>query len=322
MKKSITTRFRIAAATVLLLGTGTPLDAQVTTRHFVFFAHERERINDTAFINHPNLAGAQLKYTWRELEPTRDHYDFANVRADLATLEKHGKKLWIQLQDVSFSDRQVVPDYLLVDTAFHGGVAREQEAGRFSGLAARRWDPAVRERFARLLRELGREFDGRIEGVNLAETAVGFPDPQQFPSGFTHESYAHGVREIMSAARAAFPKSHVVVYANFMPGGKGYLAEVYAHAERIGVGVGGPDILPYRPFQRKNSLALIAARGPKVIAAMAVQDGNLADRNRETGQPITVAELMAFATRELRLEYIFWGTEEPYYSSAVLPFLR
>jgi hypothetical protein len=309
-------------AILLLMGGGATLSAQTTARHYIFFAHERERITDTAFINHPNLAGAQLKYTWRELEPTRDNYDFSNLRADLATLEKHGKKLWIQLQDVSFSEKQVVPEYLLADTAFHGGVAREYEDGRFAGLAARRWDPAVRERFAGLLRALGREFDGRIEGINLAETAVGFHDPQQFPAGFTHESYAHGVREIMTAAKAAFPKSHVVVYANFMPGGERYLATVYAHAERAGVGVGGPDILPHRPFQQMNSLPLIAARGEKVIAAMAVQDGNLADRNRKTGERISVPELAAYATQKLRLNYIFWGTEEPYYSSAFLPLLR
>ena len=90
----------------------------------------------------------------------------------------------------------------------------------------------------------------------------------------------------------------------------------------IGVGVGGPDILPYRPFQRLNSLPLIEKRAPGVIAGMAVQDGNLADRDRTSGHQITVPELYGFAMTRLRLNYIFWGTEEPYYTTEVLPFLR
>lgn len=29
-----------------------------------------------------------------------------------------------------------------------------------------------------------------------------------------------------------------------------------------------------------------------------------------------------FAVQRLRLDYIFWGIEEPYYTSDILPFLR
>jgi hypothetical protein len=297
-------------------------------KHFIFFAHERERISEPAFLANPNLAGAQLKYAWRELEPARDRYDFSKLLHDVAYLEQHGKRLFVQLQDVSFSEQHVVPDYLLTDTAFHGGVAGKHENGRFAGWAARRWDAAVRDRFAKLLGALAGAVDGRIEGLNLAETAIGFGDdmpPAQHPPGYTYGSYAEGVRGTMSDARAAFARSHVVVYANFMPGDANdnrYLRSVYAHADSIGVGVGGPDILPYRPWQRRHSLPLIAARSPRTIAAMAVQDGNLAERERGTGKRITVADLVRFATDTLRLDYIFWGTEEPYYSAEVLPYLR
>lgn len=154
------------AAILLVLAWVAPAFGQ---QHFIFFGQQRERIADTAFINHPAIAGAQLKYTWRQLEPVRDRYDFSSVEADLAVLSRNGKRLWVQVQDVSFSETLVVPDYLIGDTSFHGGVAREHDDGRFSGLTARRWDPMVRDRFARLLRALGSRFDGRIEGINLAE---------------------------------------------------------------------------------------------------------------------------------------------------------
>jgi hypothetical protein len=37
---------------------------------------------------------------------------------------------------------------------------------------------------------------------------------------------------------------------------------------------------------------------------------------------VTVDELYLFARDSLRLDYIFWGTQEPYYTSEILPYLR
>ena len=241
----------------------------------------------------------------------------------------------MQLQEVSFDERINVPDYLVEDPAFGGGVARQYEWERsddsdatFDGWVARRWDPAVRERFAKLLDALGSEFDGQIEGINLPETAVGFGESGKlYPEGYTPEGYFEGIKALMTAARSAFPRSAVIVYANFMPGealpedDRGFLRGVYEHAEVAGVGVGGPDLLPHRRGQRTHSLPLIAARGPGVPAGLAVQWGNLADVNPRTGVPVTVEELYEFARDSLRLDYIFWGVQEPYYSDAVLPFL-
>ncbi len=305
----------------------------VTPHNYVFFRRDHARIADSAFLSDPNLIGAQLAFTWRELEPARDRYDLSGIGERLTFLQRHGKRLFVQLQDVSFGETVLTPDYLRTDTAFHGGSARKYERGadgrmRFDGWVARRWDPAVRARFIRLLDAIGREFDGAIEGLVIPETAVGFDDPAQVPSGFSPESYAEGMGAILTAARAAFQRSCVVLYANFMPGetlpssDRGYLSGLHAQAAAIGAGVGGPDILPFRPFQRSHGLGLIERRATGVIGAMAVQDGNLADRDRQSGERISVAALYEFATARLRLNYIFWGTEEPYFTSEVLPFLR
>ena len=58
------------------------------------------------------------------------------------------------------------------------------------------------------------------------------------------------------------------------------------------------------------------------MAGLAVQWGNLDEKDPETGKPVTVRQLHGFARDVLRLDYIFWGTQEPYYSSQVLPYLR
>jgi hypothetical protein len=56
----------------LLLSVSNEVIAQKQTKNFVFFELERERIHDTSFLNNDNIKGAQLKYMWRELEPSKN----------------------------------------------------------------------------------------------------------------------------------------------------------------------------------------------------------------------------------------------------------
>lgn len=303
------------------------------TRQFVFVGRDLERLDDGALLRDPAIAGVQLTMTWRELEPARDRYDFRALEARVVEAARHGKRIMLQLQDVSFVDRPLVPDYLLQDTSFHGGAVPKIEGddeatAHAEGWVSRRWDDAVLARYAALLTALGRAFDGRLEGVTIPETAIGFNLPTRWPSGFTFERYVTGVQAMTTAARRAFPRSCIVLYANFMPGewrpgnDRGYLSAVHAHAWRIGAGVGGPDLMPHRPGQRNHLYALLRTRPAGVVAGVAVQDGNLAERDPATGTPVTVASLAAFARDTLRLDYVFWGIEEPYFSRDVLPFLR
>lgn len=233
---------------------------------YIFFGRDHQRVDDAKFLDHRGVAGAQLTFTWRELEPTRDRYDFSGIEARLAQLQRHGRRLVVQLQDVSFVDRPLVPDYMLRDTAFHGGAVR------------------------------------KLKGDSAMQS-------------------------ITSDARHAFLRSRVIIYANVMPGAwrpgndKGYLRAVHEHAARIGAGVGGPDLMPHRAGQRNHAYALIATRPAGTIAGVAVQDGNLAEQNPRTGAAVTVAELATYARDTLRLDFLFWGSEEPYYSRDGLPFL-
>ena len=304
-------------------------------KNFIYFGLDRERIHEESFLRSKAVVGAQLKYTWRELEPERDIYELDAIIRDLEFLEGQDKRLFVHLQDVSFEEGIVnVPDYLREDPEFGGGVARqfsfEDEAETnlvAEGWVARRWDPAVRERLISLLEVMGEELDGRIAGLNLAETSIGFGDLEHRPNGFSCESYRDGVKALMSAGGEAFRESHLIQYANFMPGewlpwnDQGFLRSVYEHAGKVGVGVGGPDLLPHRKGQQNHPYQFIRARAPGTVAGVAVQWGNLASRNPETGERVTVKELYEFARDELRLDYIFWGTQEPYYSREILPYL-
>lgn len=303
-----------------------------TLHHYVFFGRDREKIKDTkSFLDTSAFEGAQVAYLWRQLEPGKDEYDFSLIREDLAFLSAHKKKLWIQIQDVTFSDRwNPAPKYLINDPQYHGGVDHqykyqegEEEQATTLGWAARRWDPAVQKQFHKLLSALGKEFDGRIEGVNLAESSVTFGKTGRlYPSGYTPESYREAIITNMKVLKRAFPKSIAMQYANFMPGGKKDLEQVYVAARKSQVAVGGPDLLPFRPFQLANSYILIRESVGIIPSGIAVQDGNYADMNRKTGKRADISELIDFATDFLKVDYIFWCTEEPYYSNELVPFMR
>jgi hypothetical protein len=342
MYKSVA-RVSRAALTMALTITLAACHAQHQTavkpiHHYVFFAQDRDKLAAAStFFETKSLEGAQVAYSWRQLEPQKDVYDFGMIREDLALLTSRGKRLFIQLQDVTFSESRInVPQYLLRDPIYNGGANKQYEFkgdghGRpvVAGWAARRWDPAVQERLHKLLFALGKEFDGRIEGINLAESSLGFGTSGRLhPPGFSFEIYRDAIITNMKALKRAFPRSVAMQYGNFMPGewrpteDKGYLRAVYEAAKESNVAMGGPDLLPYRPGQLGTSYPLIREVAGIVPTGIAVQDGNFADVNPETGKRVQISELIRFATDYLKVDYVFWGSEEPYYSTEVIPFFR
>ncbi|HEO1387231.1 TPA: hypothetical protein VAH76_002641, partial [Legionella pneumophila] len=117
-------------------------------------------------LQNPCIRGVQIIYSWRQLEPQKGVYDFSKIEEDLNDLSRIDKKLFIQIQDRSFSpDVFPVPDYIRLEKAYHGGVVQQYDfpgEGKpvTAGWVARTWDPAVRKRFQLLLKKLASKFDG------------------------------------------------------------------------------------------------------------------------------------------------------------------
>ena len=312
------------------------INAQKQIRHFVFFAHERERIHEKSFLNNDHIAGAQLKYTWRELEPKEDQYSLELIQKDLDFLTSKGKKLFIQLQDVSFDTiYKCVPDYIMQNILYHGGADIQYQTTdddkiiKQNGYVARRWDTAVAERFFKLLFVLGKRFDGIIEGINLPETSVGFGETGNlYPKGYNTGVYKNTVMSYMETLKKAFPKSVVIQYANFMPGewlpsnDKSYLKDLYAFAKEKKIGMGGPDIKVYNKGHMNNGYKFLKEYSDDLITGLAVQDGNYEEINPKTGKQVTIEEIFDFGKNYIGLNYIFWCTQEPFYSKDALPFLK
>jgi len=319
-----------------MLFSGNNAIAQKTIKHFVFFNMDRQRIHENSFLETNAFVGAQLKYSWKELEPAEDQYEFSEIRRDLDFLIQHNKKLFIQLQDVTFDTVRVfVPEYLTTETIYGGGVNIQYLTDdndsiiRQDGYVARRWDKNVADRFQKLLVALANDFDGKIEGINFPETAVGFGEHGKlYPEGFTPEIYRDAILKQMEGARQAFTQSVVIQYANFMPGewlpwdDRGYLKSLYQFAAKNDIGMGGPDIKIYKKAQMNHSYKFLKEFSDVIKTGIAVQWGNYEEINPKTGKPVTIDEICHFGRDEIGLDYIFWCTQEPYYSDFLIPYLK
>ncbi|PTY36835.1 hypothetical protein BGP77_05990 [Saccharospirillum sp. MSK14-1] len=296
--------------------------------HYAYFARDREAMRDHPFLEAERFEGAQIMYSWRDLEPERDHYDFEPIRDDLVYLAEHGKTLFIQLQDATFYNQNLsAPDYLR-SAEFDGGMIQQYtDDGTPEGWVAKRWNAAVRERFAALMTVLGDEFDGDIAGINLQETAIGVS--ADYDSSFTPAGYVEGLKANMQALADAFPNTIKLQYANFMPGewlpweDKGYLRSIYEHGNHIGVGLGGPDLMVRRKGQLNHTIAMMHEGEFSVPLGIAVQDGNYIGATNSdriaTDRANIVPLLHAFAADFMGVSLMFWSYQEPYFSEDVLP---
>lgn len=309
---------------------------QDNIQHFVYFSRDREAIIDHPFLTHPMFKGAQIMYSWKNLEPEKGVYNFSIIAEDYKYLKKYGKKLFIQLQDITFSpEYKAIPDYLLTSEYNGGAILQYNDEGKPDGWVAKRWNKKVRARFALLLQALGKKFDGKTEGINLQETAIEVSEKTD--ESFSEQKYITGLKANMLALKKAFPTSTTMIYANFMPGewlpweDKGYLKSIYDYGEKIGVGIGAPDLMFTRKAQLNHALTMMHEGHYTVPIGIAIQDGNYIGKtgadsdyneDKDTGQKNRnniVPMLHSFAKDFLRVNYMFWVNQEPYFEEDVMP---
>ncbi len=279
-------------------------------------------------LNHPEITGAQVIYNWKRLEPQKDTYNFEGISKDLQCLDNIHKKLFIQLQDRSFSPENIpVPKYLQTDE-YHNGIAKQtdnpgENKPQTTGWVTKQWNPKVQARFQKLIAELGKHFDGKIAGINLPETAI---DTDHQTKAFC-QAYFNSILSNMSALKKAFSNSYAVQYVNFIPcewnNSEHYISRLFSYAIKHHIGLGNPDTVPYRKAQMKNSYPFFHRYHKALsVVSIAIQSPDYTYTNPKTGKKFTVAELYNFSKNYLGVNIIFWNIQEPEYSQKVLPFLQ
>ncbi|CDL83971.1 hypothetical protein [Xenorhabdus szentirmaii] len=269
-----------------------------------------------------DINGVQIIYTWKQLEKSQGEYDFSAIKKDLSVLNKMNKKLFIQIQDRFFEPtHRNIPLYLLQEPQYRGGlIAQSDNPGEgkspAQGWAAAQWNEALRERYQHLLSALATELDGKITGINLPETAIDI-DLKKENAGFTCDKYFSATIDNILFARKVFKKSYVVQYVNFWPcewnNDHNYMSRLFEIAQKNNIGLGGPDIVPYKKGQMKNSYPFFHQYKNKLaLVAMAIQEPTLTYTNPQTKKKFTQQEFIKFAEEYLGVNIIFWSTHSPW----------
>ncbi len=284
-----------------------------------------------SLLKNPNIKGAQIIYSWKTLEPKKNVYNFNPIRKDLKFLNSIHKSLFIQIQDKSFNPKVIpVPSYLL-SKQYGGGIAEQTDfpgEGKplSSGWVAKQWLPSVRHRFQKLLRNLAKQFDGKVKGINLPETAIDL-NQKRLPPNFTCDRYFNSIIANLTVLRSAFRKSYVIQYINFFPcewnNDHHYMSRLFAFAEENNIGLGGPDVVPYRRGQMKNSYPFFHRYKDKLpLITFAIQEPDYTYKNPKTEKHFTATELYLFAKNYLGATILFWNTQQPQFSKYVVPLLN
>ncbi|KFZ00564.1 hypothetical protein V500_01011 [Pseudogymnoascus sp. VKM F-4518 (FW-2643)] len=273
-----------------------------------------------AIMDRSDIVGVQALYSWKSLEQAEGKYNFSNIQGDLDVVRAKGKKLWIQLQDRSFNPKMdPVPKYM--KTPFYSNGSAPTCDGdnceadfQLSGWAAQQWIPAVRKRYQALLKALAEKFDGKVYGLNLPETSI---EVNQSANGYTNEGYFNGELENAGYAAEVFKETYVVQYVNFWADGwaddNNRFTDSFNYFAIHGVGVGGPDLIPNKTAQVKNSYPFLTGYHDKVpITVVAVQEPDLAEKNPKTGKQFTKTEFVDYAVNVLKVRIIFWAASSPW----------
>lgn len=252
----------------------------------------------------PRLRGIMMLFSWRELEPSFDFYDFNRIQLALDRAERLGTRLAIYVEAQAYlPNENRMPDY--IDGPIYGG-------GRYwlpnDAVNPVLWNATVAARLAALYRELGARFDAhpRLAVVTTTETALalsGYPVPD-YVEPYTFEKHEAAMRETIAALRDGFKRTVTIQNVNYP---EQIVDGVVEMLRDRSVGLGGPDVFLEDPALENGvyryywSLAGTLPIGPSVQwddYTWKFYGGPDSDH--------TVTDLYQFARGRLRANFLFW----------------
>jgi hypothetical protein len=242
------------------------------------------------------FAGGQRIYTWRQLEPEAGRYDFSGIEADLIYLRRQSQRLILEVWDNQFLGEPIppVPDYLLTP-AYKGGIAYPEKAPKV--VRTKRWVPAVMDRYLLLIDALGQRFDRDPYFAGLIHTETSMEKKGPGFEDFSGAAYDGQLRRMIVASRKAFPSTPVILFGNWSSyRGQEGLVSLGKCALEAGVGWGGPDLCPWQKTWGYDIIRSYPGQMPLGLAAQ--YESYKGERS--------VLQLLDFAIKDLKLNFVFW----------------
>lgn len=189
------------------------------------------------FKDYPIVRGMLKRYKWFYIEPTKDNYNIAAIKADLDACHALGKKMIVQVQIKSFNPTApFVPVYMRTPEYAGGYYASKTQT------APRLWEPSVKARLDALIVALS-ELDDHpaLVVVALPESGPAKPEPDSplFANWAWYlREYFKSLSELNALAPPLFPKTPFVQY---FTAGATEIAYWEPLFKEHAVGIGGPD---------------------------------------------------------------------------------
>lgn len=170
----------------------------------------------------PYLNGVLMGASWQELEPAKEHYDFAALDRAVAIVREAGKQYKLKVTPGMYSPRWI----------YEEGAARIETAvsnpnrGNYgeTALVPVPWDPVYQKHFSRLIRTLGARYASDPHCVGVTLTCANFMSgemhlpkrPKDIESwrkaGLTGARLLAVYEKYMDEWAAAFPKQLVCLH--------------------------------------------------------------------------------------------------------------
>lgn len=189
-----------------------------------------------------NIVGVVVPFRWNMLEGAQGDYSagIATIRAEIAKLKSLSspKRLYVRIIDNGFNQpaSDIFPSYLI-----ETGATFETNTSSIW----RKWNANYMDAYIAMVTAYAVEFDDEpyFEGLYLIrETALGWGGSQP-PPDYDNTAYVTQLQRLALEAKTAWTKTNVIMPTNFI-GGQSVMDSHIAYLASIGVGIGGPDVLP------------------------------------------------------------------------------
>lgn len=270
--------------------------------------------------------GVVIRYTWPELEPQKDMYDFSAIENHLTELASRNKQLIVLLETKSFNlTKEIVPDYIKTTPIYEGGIFPIGAYGSkiTKGYNIKMWNSYVQGRLRALIRNMGQHFNihPNFEGFGLTETAMGTPI-EPLTTSQTDAFYGN-LMILNQRMRYRFPNTMTFQFVNYPRS----ILETYVNSlQTMGSALGAPDVFPDEPglnfpgsqYSPRGLYTYYPERAGLMPLAIQIEEPNyLNTRLDGTGHQPSIGELLTFARDTLKVNYLFWTRTPEYYTKVL-----
>jgi hypothetical protein len=327
--KNITLFFSVAILTLVGISAAEAQSIKWHPGHYMTMANGASQAQHFSHIDEigkePAIKGVQVRIWWYELEPSKGIYDFSKIDAYLNRLKSQSaeKRLVVRIMDRAFSTTsraRIVPDYLLSDPQYNGGVVRTK-----NGYAARLWEKPVMDRLIALYQAIGTRYDSDnyFEGLQSGETTLGLNGSK--PPGYSVTTLAQQYKRFAAEARRTMPRTNLFFATNWL-GPDEVMGSLVQSFVEPAVGVGGPNTQPDNPTQGQR--VWIGQMGADFRGTLAISSSVESTELGGSHGDFTPKQIYDFAYNTLRVNYLFWsrntwnGDAGQQWQTGILPFLR